>query len=86
MVSASSSLTNVPAADEPVVPNTNIAARDHDGHGASAIPEDKKAELLESLEDDWQDDPENPRNWSLSKKWTSTAVVSAFRRHSTRRC
>ncbi|KAF7335369.1 MFS domain-containing protein [Mycena sanguinolenta] len=33
----------------------------HDGHGTSAIPEDKKTELLENLEDDWQDDPENPR-------------------------
>ncbi|KAJ7887576.1 major facilitator superfamily domain-containing protein [Mycena olivaceomarginata] len=78
MVSASSSLTDVPAADKPVVPNTNTAAQDHDGHGASAIPEDKKAELLESLEDDWQDDPENPRNWSLSKKWASAAVVSLY--------
>ncbi|KAJ7368886.1 major facilitator superfamily domain-containing protein [Mycena albidolilacea] len=78
MVSASSSLTDVPAADKPVVPNTNTAAEDHGGHGASAIPEDKKAELLESLEDDWQDDPENPRNWSLSKKWASASVVSLY--------
>ncbi|KAF8214119.1 multidrug resistance protein 4 [Mycena galopus ATCC 62051] len=50
----------------------------HDGRGPSAIPEDKKLELLENLEDDWQDDPENPRNWSSSKKWTSCAVVSFY--------
>jgi hypothetical protein len=75
MVSASSSLTNVPA-DESVA--HNVDAQDLPGHGSSAIPEDKKAELLENLEDDWQDDLENPRNWSSSKKWTSAAVVCAI--------
>lgn len=31
---------------------------------------------LESLEDDWDKDPANPRNWSTRKKWVSTAVAS----------
>ncbi|KAJ6486473.1 major facilitator superfamily domain-containing protein [Mycena vitilis] len=70
MVSASSSLTNVPVPDEP--------SREHPGRGPSAIPEDKKTELLENLEDDWQDDDDNPRNWSSKKKWTSAAIVSLY--------
>ncbi|KAF8143472.1 major facilitator superfamily domain-containing protein [Mycena galopus ATCC 62051] len=27
---------------------------------------------------DWEVDPENPRNWSLGKKWASTAIVSLY--------
>ncbi|KAJ7246604.1 major facilitator superfamily domain-containing protein [Mycena haematopus] len=77
MVSASSSLTNVPVPDESAPPHAN-GQNSHDGRGPSAIPEDKKTELLENLEDDWQDDPDNPRNWSFSKKWTSCAVVSFY--------
>ncbi|KAJ6521111.1 multidrug resistance protein 4 [Mycena capillaripes] len=71
MVSSSSSLTDVP-------PAADQNAEDHPGRGPSAIPEDKKTELLENLEDDWQDDPENPRNWPFAKKWSSTAVVSFY--------
>ncbi|KAJ8523509.1 hypothetical protein ONZ45_g32 [Pleurotus djamor] len=26
----------------------------------------------------WEDDPENPRNWSLRKKWTTAAIVSFY--------
>ncbi|KAG2132064.1 major facilitator superfamily domain-containing protein [Suillus clintonianus] len=50
-------------------------------HVASAIPddnlEDKISEKLEQLEDEWQDDPINPRNWSPAKKWTTT-LIGAF--------
>ncbi|KAI0053811.1 multidrug resistance protein 4 [Auriscalpium vulgare] len=28
--------------------------------------------------DPWDTDPENPRNWSSRKKWTMTAIVSAY--------
>lgn len=38
--------------------NVNI-----EGEGESAIPEDKKAEILERFHNDWQHDPANPRNW-----------------------
>ncbi len=79
MVSATSSLPNVPA-DENVVSNAGTGADlGHPGRGPSAIPEDKKTEILENLEDDWQDDPENPRNWSVSRKWASAAIVRAIR-------
>ncbi|KAI0091946.1 multidrug resistance protein 4 [Irpex rosettiformis] len=44
----------------------------------SAIPEDKKEEPLENAEDDWIHDPRNPRNWPAGKKWTMTAIVSAY--------
>ena len=49
-----------------------------EGHGESALPEDKIEEALENLEEDWENDPENPRNWSQKKKWTA---VSAVRLH-----
>ena len=49
-------------------------------HGASAIIddklEDKILDHLQQLEDEWQHDPVNPRNWSLAKKWTATTIVS----------
>lgn len=48
------------------------------GHGESAIPEDKKEEALENLEDDWQDDPANARNWPSRRKWIAVFVVSLF--------
>lgn len=46
------------------------------GHGESAIPADPKEEQEENVLDDWEDDPDNARNWPASKKWTSIAVVS----------
>jgi hypothetical protein len=42
----------------------------------SAIPEDKRGEILENLEDDWQHDHMNPRNWSLTKKWVRISIQS----------
>ncbi|KAK7062206.1 hypothetical protein R3P38DRAFT_3303206 [Favolaschia claudopus] len=70
------SLTNVPTAE--AANDNGVSAPIHNGHGNSAIPEDKKLEILENLEDDWQDDPDNPRNWSFKKKWASTAIVSLY--------
>ncbi|KAG2066879.1 multidrug resistance protein 4 [Suillus decipiens] len=29
-------------------------------------------------QNDWEDDPANPRNWSSAKKWTSTAIVAMY--------
>ncbi|EPT02765.1 hypothetical protein FOMPIDRAFT_1022680 [Fomitopsis schrenkii] len=48
------------------------------GEGQSAIPEDKKEEILENEEDDWAHDPANPRNWKTSRKWAMTAIVSLY--------
>lgn len=45
------------------------------GEGESAIPEDKKQEALEELEEDWQHDPVNPRNWSQGKKYLNMSLV-----------
>lgn len=46
------------------------------GHGESALPEDKREEAFENLEDDWENDPENARNWTSRRKWTAVAIVS----------
>lgn len=48
------------------------------GQGESALPEDKKEEAIENLEDDWADDPINPRNWPARKKWTCVGVVRRY--------
>ena len=42
------------------------------GHEES---EDKKEEILETLDDNWETDPENARNWPGYKKWISMSIV-----------
>ena len=42
------------------------------GHEES---EDKKEEIVETLEDDWETDPENARNWPAYKRWGSMLIV-----------
>ncbi|KAG9221707.1 hypothetical protein CCMSSC00406_0005620 [Pleurotus cornucopiae] len=69
--SYASSATNVPTTELP-------SHAEHPGHGESALPEDKKEEALENLEEDWEDDPLNPRNWSFGKKWTAVSIVSLY--------
>jgi len=32
-------------------------------------------EALEEKSDEWEDGPENPRNWSTGKKWTAVSIV-----------
>lgn len=69
--------------------NTRVPNRDEVGephlpqlHSASAINDenldDKIPDYLQQSEDEWQDDPVNPRNWSPARKWTATTVVSSF--------
>ncbi|KAJ7927618.1 multidrug resistance protein 4 [Mycena leptocephala] len=43
----------------------------------SAILENKP-DGSQPLEDSWDADPRNPRNWSFRQKWTSVAVVSMY--------
>jgi hypothetical protein len=45
------------------------------GHEES---EEKKDEILGTLEDNWETDPENARNWPIYKKWVSMAIVRRF--------
>lgn len=42
------------------------------------IPKDKIEEALGNLEVDWENDPDNARNWSFRKKWTTIAIVSTI--------
>ena len=41
-------------------------------------PEDKVKEALKNLEDDWEKDPDNARNWSFGRKWTTIGIVSFY--------
>ncbi|KAG5349464.1 hypothetical protein C0989_003627 [Termitomyces sp. Mn162] len=51
-----------------IMENEKVASPKHErslsGHGESALPEDKVEEALENEEHDWENDPENARNWS----------------------
>ncbi|KAF7332555.1 SAP domain-containing protein [Mycena kentingensis (nom. inval.)] len=81
MASVSSSLTQLPVLDETPAAGSaesTTDAQDHPGRGPSAIPEDKKEELIINAEENWEDDPLNPRNWPVSKKWASAAVASFY--------
>lgn len=42
---------------------------------SQAIPEEKIEKVIENIED-WENDPENARNWSFRKKWTTVGIVS----------
>lgn len=50
-------------------------------HVASIITadnlDDKIPDDFQQSEDEWQQDPANPRNWSLASKWTVTTIVSS---------
>ncbi|KXN92560.1 hypothetical protein AN958_06857 [Leucoagaricus sp. SymC.cos] len=48
------------------------------GRGESAVPKEKVEEATGNLEEDWENDPANARNWSYGKKWTAVAVVSLY--------
>jgi len=47
------------------------------GRGDGALPENEK----DAIEDDWENDPENARNWSFRKKWTTVSIVCSFFSH-----
>lgn len=46
------------------------------GHDVSSIPAEQKEEVINDLQDDWEDDPANARNWSPRKKWICVTIVS----------
>ena len=59
------------------VHSSTTLKKDVEGHGESAIPADKKEEEVENIQDDWEDDPANARNWSPGKKCVTVAIVSS---------
>ena len=42
------------------------------------VPRDKIEEALGNLEVDWDNDPDNARNWSFGRKWTAIAIASTI--------
>ncbi|KAL1725148.1 major facilitator superfamily domain-containing protein, partial [Schizophyllum commune] len=63
------------AGAEDVVGLQRIVSRARSG---SPLP-DESVEKKERLsDDDWEDDPANPRNWSSGKKWTAVGIVSFY--------
>ncbi|KAG1850207.1 major facilitator superfamily domain-containing protein [Suillus subalutaceus] len=67
--------------------HTHIPDTDHTSdlpqlHDASDISEknleDDFPDKFKQLEDEWQQDPANPRNWSPGRKWTTTAIVALY--------
>jgi len=77
-ISHTSSVTQLPEALEPSARESAEKKHDKPGHGESALPEDKEGEAVENLEEDWECDPENPRNWPAGKKWRAVSAVSFY--------
>ncbi|KXN82226.1 hypothetical protein AN958_02917 [Leucoagaricus sp. SymC.cos] len=48
------------------------------GHGESTVHQDDFEKVVEDLEEDWENDPANARNWSVGKKWTAVTIVSLY--------
>ncbi|KAK7466360.1 hypothetical protein VKT23_005087 [Stygiomarasmius scandens] len=44
----------------------------------STLPTEKREKTTEDVEDDWENDPLNARNWPLKKKWIAVSVVSFY--------
>ncbi|KAE9404187.1 multidrug resistance protein 4 [Gymnopus androsaceus JB14] len=49
-----------------------------EGHDVSGIPAEQKEEVINDLQDDWEDDPANARNWSPRKKWICVTIISLY--------
>ncbi|CCM06195.1 uncharacterized protein FIBRA_08438 [Fibroporia radiculosa] len=48
------------------------------GESDSELYKNKEIQFVGGEEESWSDDPINPRNWSLGKKWTMVLVVSLY--------
>jgi hypothetical protein len=44
-------------------------------HEDSSTPEDQKEKILEALQDNWETDPENARNWPAHQRWGAMLIV-----------
>ena len=56
----------------PKVPHTPVGGQDQ-----PAIQEDNREEATSDSQDDWLRDPQNPRNWSYSKKWVRPCAIKS---------
>lgn len=65
-------------ASEKTKPRHESSASLKGGEGESPIPEDKEQNALEDLEEDWQHDPINPRNWTNPRKYANMSLVRQF--------
>ena len=41
-------------------------------------PKDKIEDALGTLDVNWENDPDNARNWSIGRKWTAIAIVNTM--------
>jgi hypothetical protein len=62
--------TTVPSPTTSVTVEENTDLTNGDRNAADKVEE--------TLEDDWENDPANPRNWSMGQKWLCTAIVNAM--------
>lgn len=42
------------------------------------VPKDKIENALGNLDVNWENDPDNARNWSFGRKWTAIAIASKY--------
>ena len=60
--------------------STPLNAKGDDEKKADSGFTEEKLQQLNDL-DDWEDDPDNARNWSIGKKWVAVAIVCSPTSH-----
>jgi hypothetical protein len=72
-VASTASLTHVPVQSDTNDPHSPRLAG---GEGASAIQGGTVGDKIEDIQNDWEHDPANPRNWAPARKWITISLVS----------
>jgi hypothetical protein len=62
--------TTLPSVTTSVTQEERADSIKSDHHSAGKLEKTSSA-----LEDDWEKDPANPRNWSINQKWVATMIV-----------
>ncbi len=70
----------VPESREASLNSTSEKTARHGGRDRQSVVKVDEAEMKTNtaLLDDWDVDPDNPRNWPSSKKWVAVAIVCPF--------
>ena len=68
---------------ETTVPSVATSFTHASGEKADSVKSDRNSagkveETSSDLEDDWENDSVNPRNWPIRKKWLATSIVNAI--------
>lgn len=61
-----------------VIPSGKVQLENQPVPGGGTVPEAKEDPRIQPLQDDWENDPANARNWPLGKRWTGVFIISLY--------